>query len=45
MDSWKRFDETLPDKRKFYSDLNMKGITDADYEHAKRVYIEFKNKI
>ena len=31
MDSWKRFDERLlPNKKDFYSDLNMKGITEAE---------------
>ena len=39
MDSWERSDETsLPDKEAFYSDLNMKDITDIDYRHAKRVF-------
>ena len=37
MDSWKRFDETLlPIKGDFYSSLNMEGITDVDYRHAKK---------
>ena len=31
MDSWERFDETLlPDKKAFYSNLNMENITDID---------------
>ena len=31
MDSWKRFDETLlPDKKDFYSSLNIEDIADAD---------------
>ena len=35
MDSWERFDETsLPDKKAFYSKLNLEDITDKDYEHA-----------
>ena len=39
IDSWERFDETkLPPKEKFYSKLNMKGITDKDYEHAQEVW-------
>ena len=43
IDSWKRFDETsLPDEEAFYSSLDMEDITSMDYEHAKRVYKEFK---
>ena len=43
MDNWKRFDEiTLPDKKAFYSNLNMEDITDVDYRHAKKVFKEFK---
>ena len=34
----------LPDKEDFYSKLNMEGIADADYMHAKRVKIDFKIK-
>ena len=45
MDSWERFDETfLPDKEDFYSDLNMKDITDADYMYAKKIWKIFKIK-
>ena len=30
MDSWKRFDEpSLPDEKSFYSEFNLKNITDA----------------
>ena len=37
MDGWKRFDKTsLPDKEDFCSNLNIKDITDADYEQAKK---------
>ena len=36
IDEWKKFNETtLPKKEKFYSNLNMEDITDADYMHAK----------
>ena len=43
MDSWKRFDKTsLPDKKDFYSILNMEDITDADYKHAKKVWKNFE---
>ena len=39
MDSWERFEETkLPPKEAFYSKLNMKGISVADYEHAEKVW-------
>ena len=38
MDEWEKFDETLPLKEDFYSNLNMEGITDSDYNHAKRVF-------
>ena len=38
MDGWKKFEETsLPLKGAFYSKLNMKGISDQDYEHAQQV--------
>ena len=38
MDEWVKFNETtLPEKEKFYSNLNMEDITDADCIHAKRV--------
>ena len=37
MDSWQKFDETsLPDKKAFYSNLNMDDITDTDYRHGKK---------
>ena len=43
MDSWNRFNETsLPDKRDFYSRLNMENIIDTDYTHATKVFKEFK---
>ena len=38
MDSWKKSEETsLPQKDPFYSRLNMKVISDQDYEHAQQV--------
>ena len=45
MDSWERFDETLPNKEGFYSSLNMEDITDVDHRHAKRVFksLNYKN--
>ena len=43
MDSWERFDEkSLPDKKAFYSSLNMENITVIDYRHANRVFKKFK---
>ena len=43
MDSWGRFDEILlPNKEDFYSSLNMEGVTNVDYRHAKKVFKEFK---
>ena len=45
MDSWERFKETsLPDKETFYSNLNMKDITDVDYKHTKVVFKNLINK-
>ena len=39
MDGWKKFEETkLPPKNAFYSKLNLKGISDQDYEHAQQVW-------
>ena len=39
MDSWIRFDEkSLPDKKVFYSELNLEDITDKDYTHAQKVF-------
>ena len=38
MDNWGKFDETtLPPKEAFYNKLNLKGISDEDYAHAKKV--------
>ena len=43
MDSWDKFKETsLPSIEKFYSNLNMSGVSDGDYEHASRVWEEFE---
>ena len=45
MDSWERFNETsLPNKKSFYSKLNLEDITDKDYAHAQKVFEEFKLK-
>ena len=43
MHSWNRFNEkSLPDKKYFYSRLNMENIIDIDYTHATRVFKECK---
>ena len=45
MDRWERFDETsLPDKKAFYSSLNMEDVTDIDHRHANNVFKKFKLK-
>ena len=39
MKSWSRFDEvSLPEKSDFYSKLNLSGISDEDYKHAREVW-------
>ena len=41
MDSWERSDESsLPDKKDFYSELNLRDITDEDYTHDQKVFKE-----
>ena len=42
MDDWEK--ATLPEKNKFYSNLNMKHIMDADYMRGKRVCRGFEMK-
>ena len=43
MDSWEKFDETsLPDKKAFYSNLNLGDIGDEDYVHAQKVWNVFE---
>ena len=42
MDSWERFNDTsLPDKKYFYSELNLEDITDKVYSHAQKVFEYF----
>ena len=42
MNDWDKFKETkLPPKEAFHSKLNMTGVSEEDYEHAKRVWKEF----
>ena len=46
MDEWEEFNGTsLPEKEEFYINLNMEGITDVDYMHAKRICKDFEIKI
>ena len=45
VDGWKKFEETsLTPKDAFYSRLNMKVISDQDYEHAQQVWNTIKKK-
>ena len=45
MDSWQKFNETkLPTKEKFYNNLNMQDIADAEFRHGKRVWRDFELK-
>ena len=45
LDDWKKFNETsLREKEYFYSHLNIKDITNADYVHTKRVQQDFEIK-
>ena len=45
MDILERFNETsLPDKKPFYSELNLENITDKDYAHAQKVFKKLKLK-
>ena len=41
MDSWDKFNRSLPSIDKFYNNLNISGISDGDYEHARKVWKEF----
>ena len=45
MSEWEKFKETkLPPKEAFYSKLNMSGVSSENYEHARKVWEEFKIK-
>ena len=45
MSKWEKFKETkLPPKEAFYSKLNMAGVSEEDYEHARSVWREFEIK-
>ena len=42
MDNWDKFRKTVPPpKEAFYSKLAMAGVNEEDYEHARRVWVEF----
>ena len=44
MDSWEKFNETLPHKVFFYSELNLEDISDKDYLYAQKVWDAFEIK-
>ena len=45
MDSWEKLNETtIPSKGAFYSNLNLEGVTDEDYNHAQKVWDIFEIK-
>ena len=45
IDSWERFDEnSIPPKEAFYSEKSLEGITNADYEHVKKLWEAFEIK-
>ena len=45
INSWKKINENaLPPKEAFYSELNLEGIFDADYEYVKNVWEAFAIK-
>ena len=45
VDIWKKFNEaSLPDKKSYYSNLNLENITDEDHAHAEKVWNTFKIK-
>ena len=42
---WKKFNETiLRGKEKFYCNLSMEDITEADYKHRKKNYKDFEKE-
>ena len=41
---WQKFNKTLLVKKYFYSNLNIEDITDAEYNHTKRVLKEIETK-
>ena len=45
MDEWEKFNEiSLAKKEDFYIILNVKEITDSDYNHVKKKFVKILNK-
>ena len=44
IDDWEKFNEALPEKGEFNSNLNMEDIADLDYIHAERVCKDYEIK-
>ena len=44
INSWQRFNTSLPKNKELYSNLKMEGITDDDYEHVMRVWENFRTQ-
>ena len=45
VDNWEKFYKTTtPPKKAFYSELNLEGISNADYAQVQKVWEEFKIK-
>ena len=42
INSWERFNEILPPKKSFHSELNLKDFGDKYYLHAQKVWEEFE---
>ena len=43
MSSWDKFEVSqLPTIEAFYGNLNMSNVSEGDYEHAQRVWKEFR---
>ena len=46
MNAWERLNETLsPDRKEFYSSLNLENTTDVVHKHSKRVQKDLKKNI
>ena len=44
MNTWITKKDLMPDKKDFYSSLNMEDIINVDYRNAERVFKYFSNK-
>ena len=44
MDTWEKFETTLPPKKTFYINLNLEDISDEDYAQAHKVWDVFQIK-